>query len=491
MLARIRQRHLLLGLLLLFAGQLWLLATAAPTAAETLCENKTILFVGASRPLPTMDEPLRLYLLAFGFQVIVRSDDEVQLADAEGKDLIIISESIESDKLNTLFVAVPIPILTWEGWLQDDLAMTAAGSTDRDKDEGSYGENFGQRTIRIIDAGHPLAAGFQSEVTTVNSRYVRFHWGVPGVNAMRVAQDIEDPNHTMLYAYEQGATMVGRIAPARRVFLHNAAAPYLTREGLTLFLNAAHWAMNCLDNPAEPTDTSTATPTPSPLFTSTSTATSTATPTTTASATPTVPTTTPTATSTLHITPSPTGTATASAPATPTATPPLSAALTVEMRDLLFNDDDNNGQVSTGDTLLYTVYIQNQRDYAIKEMRIEARLDPNTQLLAGSVQSTLGSVDSGNQSGDEDVVVKVLSLPPAATFQISLQVRITPTTGAAQLRNQAMVSFVDPNGGPNGQQQIVSDDPDTADTPNDATVTPLSSTLSRTIYLPLIAKSPQ
>lgn len=452
----VNQRHriFLIGLLFCLVTMFCLLPQRAPAATPLLCQGNDILFVGSDRPLARIDEPLRLYLQALGQDVTVRSADEVREKDAKDKALIIISESVESRKISRKFRDTAVPLLTWEGWLQDDLAMTAAGNqlitaesrSPNDKDEGSYGERLGQRSIRITDHSHPLAAGYEGEVTTVTNRFNRFHWGVPGPNAIRIAEDIDDAEHTMLYAYEKGEMMVGQRAPARRVFLHNASGPSLTKEGLSLFLTATYWAMGCLDEAIPPTPTGTRSPTP--------TATN-----------PTQPTSTPTATS-----------------------QPTAQLLSVEKRDLLFHDADSNGQVSTGDILLYIITIENKSDNDIEELILQDQLDPNTLLRAGSVQSVAGTINSGNKEGDKDVVVKISELESEETIQISFQVEVLPTSTTHRLRNQAIVSIVEQGREPSGQQQYVSDDPDTPTTTGDATVTPLGSVLSRTIYLPWIAR---
>lgn len=446
-----------------------------PVAAQDLCQNREILFVGASRPLPITDEPLRLYLIALGHKVTVRSDDEVRKEDAIDKDLIIISESAESKKINTKFRDARIPLLTWEGWLQDDLAMTGSGTsttampetiTDiekiddaaerdalsngngpthiEDKDEGSYGERTGQRTIIITAKNHPLSAGYSGEVQTVKSRSNRFHWGVPSEDAIRVAHDIKDEHHSMLYAYETGAMMVGYRAPARRVFLHNATAPDLTNVGLTLFLNATYWAMGCLDTEATPSPTATAT--------------------TTLTVTP---------TQTPEVTPTP----------TLQQEPPN---LSLEMRDILFSDRDSNGQVSDGDILLYSIELQNREEESLQELLFEDRLDANLQLIAGSVNSRIGTIESGNTEGDNLVAIKISTLAPNELFVISFQVTVAPHTPIHQVRNQAMVRFVEQSRDPSRQFSIFSDDPDTPDLQNDATITPIGDPNIGVIFLPWV-----
>lgn len=529
---RIRH-HLLtitLGLLSALLLGLWPppIALAQPAAAAR-CRAQHILFVSASNPLPQRDEPLYFYLFFLGNFVSVRNAREVQAKDAIGKDLIIISESAESGDVNTKLREVAVPIVTWEGWLQDDLQMI-------EDDEDNYGEEIGQTTIRIVNSQHPLAAGYTGDVTTVVSRDNKFHWGKPNANAIIVAVNPRDDDEAMIYAYEAGAQMEKLTAPARRVFIHNATGPNLTNAGLSLFLTAVDWAANCTEEPATatptvtptatskapPTSTATATSTATPINTATATATATATstasatatplptgsatstpsttpslPTPSATATPTVPTATPSPTATMPPTTTPSAT-TPPATATPTVTPTASAtatmtpeapvALTLEKRDLLFVDADEDGSVSPGDTLLYLLTLRNDGPTVARTIVLEDRPDPATTLVAASVQSTHGVVERGNEPSDERVVITINRLAPAASAVISLRVQVQATDGVLTLANQAQVRYI--GSGPTGQQELASDDPDTT-AASDATITPLFNGTPRLLtplYLPLIQR---
>lgn len=522
-------------LIVILVSMIGLWPTPAPAAqvapADEFC-SKHILFVGAERPPLANDEELYIYLTLLGHNVDVLSASEATTTDANGKDLIIISESVEPAEVNTKFRDVAVPILTWEGWLQDDLGMVPTGTdTPRspsmdgsllDKDRGTYGEVTGQVAVHIADATHPLAAGLAGDVITVSSPLNKFHWGKPNANAAVVAHAITDTTRVMIYAYEQGNQMIDRAAPARRLFIHNATAPDLTAAGWALFTNAVYWALECPADSITPTVTATitepATTTPTPTATNTPTATSTPigtvphTPTMTATTTPLAPlTVTPTATFVSSNTPTATATeaaiATTTATATftatptqlsqltstptgtptPTITPGVEASLRVEKRDILFIDSTEDGLISIGDTLLYTVRIYNDSDNIIQELVIDDELDDNTTLITGSTQSSLGSIERGNQSGDTAIQIKVDTLAPQTTLQISYQTEIQPTGNVAVITNQATVRFNDPIGSPGGQRLLSSDDPDTP-APNDATVTPLTVDMTRVLYLPFVTR---
>lgn len=427
------------------------------------CPAKKILFVGSSVPLEARDEPLRIYLFALGHEVTVRSAAAVQATDANGQDLVIISESAESVEVNTKLRDVAVPIVTWEGWLQDDFKLTGPTANV------DYGENLKQQTIRIVDATHPLAAGLSGVVTTVTNHRNKFHWGKPNGNAAVVAADVNNAQHTMIYAYEQGAQMVGLSAPARRIFIHNATGPNLTTEGWRLFEAAVNWAVGCSNPPlpATPTllpttvATSTHTPTPTPTATPTTRATKTATP-------------------TGGLTPTGTPAATA------TATPPIKLA--VQKQDLLFVDADEDGFASNGDMLLYIVNIRNISNGPVTGVVLEDIPDGNTTLLATTVRTDRGSVLIGNQPHDRYVIVNVGDLAAQQTARIVFQVQVQTDMTTVRLRNQAQVRYNSDDA--TGQAQQVSDDPDTPDA-NDETITPLGNPAAQTgqrMFLPVIAK---
>ena len=461
-----------ISFLVLITG--WLLPLNNFTAAKGFvqgtipneqCSNKIILFVGSSRPLPVRDQPLAAYLSALGHTIVVRNAREVRAADANGKDLVLISESSESVDVKNKLRDVPVPLITWEGWLFDDLGMT--GLTE----EQDYGELTTETSIRVTDPTHPLAAGLSGDVHTAivnNGTSNKFHWGVPNQNAIIVATTLANGSRAHIFAYEQGAMMVGLFAPARRVGFHNATGTNLTLDGWRLFDAAVRWAVNC--TPAEtPTPTATGTLTMPPA-----TATHTPTPTPTF-----IPGTTPTPTATFipGTTPTPTPTATLA---------PGSAELTVSNTDFLFTDADSDDHVSAGDTLLYALSIQNIGDSAALQVRLEDEPDANTTLTVGSVRTNKGSVTEGNTPGDKRVVIAIDRLEGGASATMSLQVTINRPISVAELQNQARITFIQ-SGNPGGQATVMSDDPDTPAL-SDATITGIDANLmqAQKLFLPLI-----
>lgn len=440
---------LLLLSLVLFIKPIQASAPQQTNSALAVCSNKTILFVGSSRPLLPRDGTLVTHLTGLGYTVVIRTDKEVLATDAVGKDLVIISESVLSTNVNTKLRDVAVPLLTWEAWLFDDLHMTGSGAYV------DYGEVLSETKIRIVAPSHPLAAGLSGDVQTiaVNDQINnKFHWGVPSQAAQIVATEIGHPTHAYLFAYEAGAQMVGMAAPARRIGIQNATGPFLTVAGWTLFDAAVNWAIACSANPTE-TPTASATATPLPPATT--------------------PPNTPTATLTPNGTPTDTPTATVTPPASTPTPSGQSVHLLVTLTDFLFDDADHNNVVSAGDKLLYVLKINNDGTGAAQSLRIDDTPDPNTTLVVGLVRTNQGAVTKGNTPGDTQVIVTYGTLPPGGQAIVSLEVTINAAPQVTQIENQAVVTFANPGGGPSGQTAVLSDDPDTSN-PIDATITGLN-----------------
>ena len=215
------------------------LALERVTTPTSTCENKTALFVGKTRPLPADDQRLADRLATLGFSVVVRNQTEARGADASGKDLVVISDSVLSSSITTKFRDVAVPVITWEAWLFDDMKMTAASG-------GNYGSTLNQTALSVVDSRHPLAAGLSGKVST-NRSGVPFFWGVPGSSAANVAT-LTGSNQSVIFGYDAGAPMVGGTAPARRVGFYGGAASSFTPEGWALFEAASRWAAACTAN---------------------------------------------------------------------------------------------------------------------------------------------------------------------------------------------------------------------------------------------------
>jgi uncharacterized repeat protein (TIGR01451 family) len=181
---------------------------------------------------------------------------------------------------------------------------------------------------------------------------------------------------------------------------------------------------------------------------------------------------------------------TTSAEADPTRTQIVAKPqLEVTKQDLLWIDGDDDRQVTLDDLLLYQIKVVNSGNMAATGVVLKDSIDSNTKLENGSIQTSQGTVQQGNSSGDQELTIAIGSIPANGTVNIGFRVRIKVNRNG-QLSNQAAVSYAAPVLSGPQQDPIVmlSDDPDTP-VANDATLTPLvrrTGLVSPTLYLPVI-----
>jgi len=89
-----------------------------------------------------------------------------------------------------------------------------------------------------------------------------------------------------------------------------------------------------------------------------------------------------------------------------TLTPDVSATKTA----VLFTDANNNGQADPGDRLRYTITVTNSGSGDALAVVFDDTPDANTNLVAGSVTTTAGTVTTGNTAGDTTVSVSIGTL---------------------------------------------------------------------------------
>ncbi len=206
------------------------------TAVPGTCSGNTILFVGRSNPLPSDDQSLVDHLVGLGHSVVVLDERSISTADADGKDLILISDSVNSRRISTIFRDVSTPVMTWEAGLYDDMQMTASSNAD-------LGFFTDQTQLTITHSTHQLADGLSGSITILDTGDYLF-WGEPSSNAVEIAES-DDGSHPVIFAYENGAEMVGLTAPARRLGFFNGNGESYSTAGWQLFDAAILWSLGC------------------------------------------------------------------------------------------------------------------------------------------------------------------------------------------------------------------------------------------------------
>jgi hypothetical protein len=209
----------------------------AALAWSTGAPQPKALFVVGNIAMNPSDSAIADRLRKLGFALTTKSGSGAATSDAAGKDVVVLSSTVQSGDVGAKFRTVTTPVLNWESALQDDLGMTAnTEGTDR-------GVQSSQTQIVITDSNHPMATGYSGTLTILTSSGT-LSWGKPNGNAAKIASVVGNGNRTALYGYERGASMVGLAAPARRVgfFLEDNEAVRLNTAGWNIFDAALRWA---------------------------------------------------------------------------------------------------------------------------------------------------------------------------------------------------------------------------------------------------------
>ena len=206
-----------------------------------------VLFVVGNTNLNTSDAQIRTRLkqLFGNNSVMVMDDNGISGSAANGKELIVISSTVNSGHIAAKFTHKNVGIVTWESYLYDDLKMTGASA------DWEYGTHHNTSQIRITHSNHPLAAGLSTGVKEVFTHDTDVRWGKPNNHAVKIGRVSSSSDKYMLFGYEQGAGLVGGgTAAGRRVgfFLENDNYKIMTGKGKDLFDAAVQWAAGCSTN---------------------------------------------------------------------------------------------------------------------------------------------------------------------------------------------------------------------------------------------------
>lgn len=199
-------------------------------SASAQFADSTALFVVADAAAMNTGEMNVLYRLEdMGFSVTSAGQNDVSDALAEGMSIVLISATVSSGTVATNLSGLkdlPIPVMSWEPGLYDDQGFQAAA-----------GSEFSTSVIRIVRAGHPLAAGLPDGEALIVNADIGVSYGTPEGEPIVIAVNPNDSTQVVHFGYEKGALMASEPAPARRVgsFLLNNVAGDMTEEGWALF----------------------------------------------------------------------------------------------------------------------------------------------------------------------------------------------------------------------------------------------------------------
>jgi len=201
--------------------------------------NKIVMVVQLNGPNIAVDERIAAHLNARGYSVQL-VDQNFRPDLARDASLIIISSTVSSKDVLPGWRALPVPLVTWENDLLDDLAMSGK------RHDVDFGETDKERYLWMVNAPNPVSAGLPAGTINVYGKQAAMSWGKPGLGASIIATVYGQPDKAAIFTYETGATMdYETLAPARRVmfFMSNDSFANLSSAGQRLFDAAIDWAI--------------------------------------------------------------------------------------------------------------------------------------------------------------------------------------------------------------------------------------------------------
>jgi len=196
-----------------------------------------VLFVVGSTNLSSDDTKLSDRLKGLGFQVRPTRDSDANASLTATVAAVVISRSAGSANIGTRLRDVTKGLLTCESGMYKDMAMVDPNTST----SWGYTDDLTQVTVQA-NAG-PLGAG-RSGTVVVQSAADSFSFGIPSAEGIQVAAEAgQTPAKWAIFAYEAGAQMYGRKAPARRVgFYFSRTSPSrATADAWALFDAAVKW----------------------------------------------------------------------------------------------------------------------------------------------------------------------------------------------------------------------------------------------------------
>ncbi|MDF3839742.1 hypothetical protein P3W85_43425 [Cupriavidus basilensis] len=255
-------------------------ATAAPVSPTALNGKSALFVVGeAKKGQPNDDGLIKEYLESRGVNVTLASAKD-SAAAAQGKDLVIISSTVDARVLGDRYRTVPVPVVTWNAYSFGEMDMTGKAlhkdfSVVREK--VFHNANHAAYYAYSVSGTKPInqAAGLPQGIfapLTFSAGETDPSWGKPTLAADISVYFEGDPDKAAVFSYEKGSLMAHETpAPARRVglFLGDNSFSVLTDAtgpaaqdpksrdwfaGRKVFDAALRWAVSPPDAPAPKQD---------------------------------------------------------------------------------------------------------------------------------------------------------------------------------------------------------------------------------------------
>jgi mannan endo-1,4-beta-mannosidase len=195
-----------------------------------------ILFITGNANLTQGDNALFDAVLKTGYRIIHRTQSEVQAIEGENRAAIIISSSVGSTSVGTMFANSKVPVLVASPYLFPSMKMTgSAQGTD-------YGFVNNQSQVRVLSTDHIITEGFSQQIEIYESP-AKIGFGKPASGAEILLTANDDQGKATLFIFPKNSALSSMAAPAARAgwyaIVENGVI--LTETSLELFINTLKW----------------------------------------------------------------------------------------------------------------------------------------------------------------------------------------------------------------------------------------------------------
>ena len=209
---------------------------SASTLPTPQPELDVLLVVADPASLQAGETEIKDRLETRGATVTVADDNTVTVADADGSDVVLVSQGVSSSAVNTKLNNTSSGVVVWKPSLYDDIGLTAAAGATL----------AAQTQVDIVDPTHPIADGLSGTVTVYDSPK-KTTFGAPAATATVVADTAGAGTEAVIFTYDEGDTLANATTAAgRRIgFYFDTNAPTVTTDdGWALFDNTITWTAN-------------------------------------------------------------------------------------------------------------------------------------------------------------------------------------------------------------------------------------------------------
>lgn len=204
-----------------------------------------VLLVGDPADLNGSEREIREYLGGFGREVRTVDDDGFSIDRTTGCDLVVMSKTVQSEKISDRLRPTACGVVFWE----DNQQMThMMGTISNDGSAGTDWHGIEDDVFIRPEAPAELRARLSGE-RDFYVRHDEITWAprsdLTG-SATVVAEFDENGGHPTVYVIERGGRLAdGSAAAGRRAFfgLHDDTFRLLTADGRALFDAIVRWAM--------------------------------------------------------------------------------------------------------------------------------------------------------------------------------------------------------------------------------------------------------